>query len=232
MLTTRSFINNYLILKWPEINRAVLTLTNRSVKKKFVMSPRSAKQLDTIRKLKKELILDVSLKLFAENGYHATSISQIAKQAKISKGLTYNYFNSKKEILDEIIRIGFDSIYSNFDINGDGILTENEFRNFIRQAFILMNKNPQFWKLYFALMLQPNVLESYKADYSQQAQKLFELFYRFVVNAGSKDPESDMLLISVLLKGAFLTTVTAPEFFPFEKIEKKLIDTCFKIIKG
>ena len=74
------------------------------------MSPKSAKQFNDIRTQKKELIMNVALELFAENGFHATSISQIAKKAKISKGLTYNYFESKKEILDEIIKKGFDSL--------------------------------------------------------------------------------------------------------------------------
>ncbi|HSH19451.1 MAG TPA: helix-turn-helix domain-containing protein, partial [Draconibacterium sp.] len=105
------------------------------------MSPRSAEQYDDIRKQKKDLILETALELFAENGFHATSISQIAKKAGISKGLTYNYFDSKKEILDNIILEGFDTIYSNFDINQDGILTEEEFIYFIKQSFQLMREN-------------------------------------------------------------------------------------------
>ncbi|MBN2892749.1 MAG: TetR family transcriptional regulator, partial [Bacteroidales bacterium] len=38
------------------------------------MSPRSAKQFDDIRKQKKELIMETALELFAENGFHATSM--------------------------------------------------------------------------------------------------------------------------------------------------------------
>ena len=79
------------------------------------MSPRSAKQFDDIRKQKSKLIMETALELFAENGFHATSISQIAKKAGISKGLIYNYFESKNDILEEIIEEGFDDVYSNFD---------------------------------------------------------------------------------------------------------------------
>ena len=49
--------------------------------------PKSPEQFDDIRKQKKQLIMDTALELFAENGFHATSISQIAAKAKISKGL-------------------------------------------------------------------------------------------------------------------------------------------------
>ena len=73
------------------------------------MSPRTSKQVSKIRQEKKELIMEVSLELFAENGFHATSISKIAKKAGISKGLAYNYFESKKDILDERLANSFAS---------------------------------------------------------------------------------------------------------------------------
>ena len=83
-------------------------MTNRSVINfKTETMPRSLKQNEKIRKQKKQLILDTALELFAENGFHATSMSQVAKKAGVSKGLAYNYFESKQDILDEIIKTGF-----------------------------------------------------------------------------------------------------------------------------
>lgn len=194
------------------------------------MSPRSAIQIDTIRKEKKNLILETALELFAENGFHATSISQIAKKAKISKGLTYNYFSSKKEILDEIIRVGFDSIYSNFDFNKDGVLTGEEFIYFVRQSFRIIHENNHFWKLYFSLMFQPKVAESFQNDYSEISKNLFSKFYQFIASTGSKNPESDILIVSALLKGAYFTTISAPEYFPPEKMETPLIEALYKLL--
>ncbi len=195
------------------------------------MSPKSAEQFNDIRTQKKELILNVALELFAENGFHATSISQIAKKAKISKGLTYNYFESKRDILDEIIKKGFNSIYSDFDLNNDGVLSEDEFRHFVKHSFDIMRENTEFWKLYFSLMFQPKVTESFQHDYSESTQKIFKMFYQFIINSGSKDPESDLLVISSLLKGAYITGVTAPKIFTREKLDDKVIDACFKILK-
>ena len=194
--------------------------------------PRSSKQFDDIRKQKRKLILDTALELFAENGFHATSISQIAKKAGISKGLTYNYFESKKEILDEIIKKGFNSIYSNFDMNHDGILSKEEFIYFIKTSFNEMRMNPKFWKLYFSLMFQPKVTESFQHDYSESSKKIFEIFFQFVKSMGSNNPESDLLSISSMLKGAYITGIAAPEYFSPQKLDDIIIEACFKIINN
>ena len=84
------------------------------------MPPRTEKQFKEIRKDKKKIILDTSLELFAEKGIHSTSISMIAKKAGISKGLLYNYFDSKEELLKEIVFSGMNEIFNLFDPDKDG----------------------------------------------------------------------------------------------------------------
>jgi len=193
--------------------------------------PRSQKQFDDIRKQKKQLIMDTALELFAENGFHSTSISQIATKAGISKGLTYNYFKSKNEVLNEIMDQGFNEIYDNLDINKDGILTEEEFIFFIKQNFQLLRDNMHHWKLFFSLMLQPKVSQSFYTKYEEKAAPIFNMFFAFIKKQGSKDPESDFMAIAAMLEGAFLYCVAAPNFFPMEKIEESVIRASFKIIK-
>ncbi|MBA4699610.1 MAG: TetR/AcrR family transcriptional regulator [Ruminococcus sp.] len=48
---------------------------------------------------KHEMIQNAALQLFDRKGYKATTISDIAECAGISKGLVYKYFKSKKDIL-------------------------------------------------------------------------------------------------------------------------------------
>ncbi|GED18739.1 MULTISPECIES: TetR/AcrR family transcriptional regulator [Kurthia] len=54
---------------------------------------------------KRQVIL-ASLKLFAQKGFHSTSIQDILDEAHISKGTFYNYFSSKKDCLVAILEIG------------------------------------------------------------------------------------------------------------------------------
>jgi AcrR family transcriptional regulator len=196
------------------------------------MSPRSAKQFDDIRKQKKELIMETALELFAENGFHATSISRIAKKAGISKGLTYNYFKSKQEILDELIQHGFDAIFDSLDLNKDGIVTKEEFINFIRYSFSLVRDNVQHWRLFFSLMLQPPVTDTFSQEYKTKGEPIFRMMYTFIASQGSKDPEGDLMAISSMLEGSFLYCVAAPDVFPMDVMEEKVINACFKIINN
>jgi AcrR family transcriptional regulator len=194
--------------------------------------PRSPKQFEDIRKQKKQLIMDTALELFAENGFHSTSISQIANKAGISKGLTYNYFKSKNDILVEIIDNGFNEMYNNLNINRDGILTKEEFIYFIKQNFKIIQDNISHWKLFFALLLQPKVATTFSIQYEEKAAPIFKLFYDFIEQQGSSNPEKDFIAIAAMLEGAFLYVVAAPNYFPQQKLEESVIQACFKIIEG
>ncbi len=50
-----------------------------------------------------EEILEAALELFAEKGFTATRMQDVAKQAGISKGTLYNYFESKEAIFRNLV---------------------------------------------------------------------------------------------------------------------------------
>jgi AcrR family transcriptional regulator len=126
------------------------------------MSPQTQIQFKEIRKQKKELIMNAALEEFALNGFHATSVSSISLRAKVSKGLLYNYFESKETLLKELIISGFDVFINVFDPNKDGVLTETEFNFFIDKVFDLLKENIRFWKLYFSILMKTEVIEIIK----------------------------------------------------------------------
>lgn len=52
----------------------------------------------------KQRIINSSLSLFSRKGFDATSVNEIAAEAKVTKALIYYYFKSKEEILDHLIQ--------------------------------------------------------------------------------------------------------------------------------
>ncbi|WP_353049157.1 TetR/AcrR family transcriptional regulator [Sulfurovum xiamenensis] len=54
--------------------------------------------------LKRESIIQAALQLFSLNGFHGTTIPDIAKKLHMSVGNVYNYFSSKDILAQEIIK--------------------------------------------------------------------------------------------------------------------------------
>ena len=112
-------------------------------------------------KSKKEIIVETAIQLFAENGYHNTSISKIASSAKISKGLMYNYFDSKNDLQKEVVMEFLNkvtkkvnSIYNNDSLDfyrkiEKWINFASKFLFNLSEVFIkdIQNNHPDLWDL-------------------------------------------------------------------------------------
>ena len=57
------------------------------------------------KEVKKDKIIEKSMELFCEKGYRTTKVEEITKELGISKGNFYTYFNSKEEVLYEVLNI-------------------------------------------------------------------------------------------------------------------------------
>ena len=66
---------------------------------------------------KKERILNAAMKIFALKGYQYTTVAEIAQEAGVSKGLVHVYFQSKLDILLEVIIFFIESVNALIDRN-------------------------------------------------------------------------------------------------------------------
>ncbi|GGH28958.1 TetR/AcrR family transcriptional regulator [Paenibacillus segetis] len=67
------------------------------------------------RQEKYELILGAALKVIAENGFHGSQISKIAKEAGIADGTVYLYFKNKEDILVSLFQQRLGDLVSRFN---------------------------------------------------------------------------------------------------------------------
>jgi TetR/AcrR family transcriptional regulator, fatty acid metabolism regulator protein len=63
------------------------------------MAARADRQADRRRQ-----ILEAAVKVFAEKGFHASRVGDVAEEAGIAYGLVYHYFESKEDLLETIFR--------------------------------------------------------------------------------------------------------------------------------
>ncbi len=195
------------------------------------MAPRSEEQYEAIRQEKKELIMNSALQLFAEKGYENSSISNIAKAASISKGLMYNYFESKEELLIAVINRGMDEMFGDFDQNNDGILEPEELEFFINKMFEILKKERRFWKLYFQIALQPSVFKFFEPKIDEIYQSMFKMLGVYFEKMGYENPQVEMLLFGAMLDGVGIDYVMKPDLFPVDLIKNELIERYCRVHK-
>ena len=53
---------------------------------------------------KRTAILDATLRLISKNGFHGTAMSKVAKEAGVSAGIIYHYFDGKDDLIDELYK--------------------------------------------------------------------------------------------------------------------------------
>jgi AcrR family transcriptional regulator len=188
------------------------------------MSPRTEKQFKEMRESKKTVIKDTGLELFSKEGFHSTSIRMIAKKAGISKGLMYNYYESKDELLLEIINDGFAKLMSYIDPNGDGELTRGEMEYMIEENFRILKEQQSFWMLYFSIFLQPDVIKIVSDQVQFFYKGLISLFTDYFKRAGYANPELEALLFGAIMDGISINFLLNIADFPVEDIKKRLLE--------
>ena len=188
------------------------------------MSPRTTKQYEEIRESRRVLIMDTACELFANNGYFRTSISMIAEKAGISKGLIYNYFESKEELLRDLILSGLKTFHQNFDPNHDGTLTRKELEYYINEFFRRLEEDREFWKMYFAIIIQPPVLDVLETDLADIGIPMIDTLYNYFKNEGYEDPLTQMELFSATMSGIATKYVNSPENFHLDKLKVKILE--------
>ena len=191
------------------------------------MSPRTKDKFEEIRQKSKEKIENIALELFALNGYHATSISKIAKAAGISKGLLYNYYKNKEHLLNAVIMKVYDEIMRIVQMN-DSLPADKQIEQIIIQTIEHLKKNITFWRLYLFLVHQSDVQlkltgiwEKMRDDYMGYFVKLFE-------EIGSQNPVMEAMMLGTMFDGIGLNYVTAPNGFPIDEIRDYLVEVFVK----
>ncbi len=169
-------------------------------------------------------ILDAAFRLFVRQGYHGTSMRQIAKEAGVSLGAAYNHFASKQDIFRTLLE------ERNPYAAMAGFLTQIEaraaaepppdveamLREAVEQAVDVLLAHPDFFRLLFI-----DILEFQGANIGQAAvphvARILDFFQRLVARgqaSGQMRPVSAIAVMrafaGLLMSGFLLETAVRP----------------------
>ena len=169
---------------------------------------------------KRKQIMIAAMEMFAQKGYHTCTISDITKRAGIAKGLVYNYFDSKEDLMLKIVTEGFALLIGGLDANHDGIVTKEEFKNFVDLLFKKVESNKHYWMLYYSILLQPDID---KKKIFKMVEEIYQPVFQMVVNyyqsQNKKNPVAEVVLWQSLLDGIVLNYLYN-ENYPLDEIKQ------------
>ena len=108
----------------------------------------------TKKELKRESIIQASLKLFSSNGFHKTTIPDIAKSLGMSVGNLYNYFKSKDVLAKEIIKYTSEVLGHEIKaVNMLDISSKEKIRKIVELYFKMAQEKPEMIEYFLRVYL-------------------------------------------------------------------------------
>ncbi|MGN7395922.1 TetR/AcrR family transcriptional regulator [Peribacillus frigoritolerans] len=188
--------------------------------------PRTPEENDRIRQASKEKIRAAAMELFIKQGYYATSISDIAKQAGISKGLLYNYYKGKEELLSEMVEARIKEVVEVMEEAFTLNTPREQLEHIINGAIDNIHQKPEVHQFYLHLQTQPESDEElikYSHLINEENARQFEFQCKIFESMGETEPRKRSLYFSSVLQGIMLMISTYQQAFPIEEIKNQII---------
>ena len=190
---------------------------------------------------RRQQLLDAARTLFAERGYHETTVDDITRAADVAKGTFYLYFSEKREIYVEVIRSFLDLIKGFADLVTEQTPSPAEYFDRVRKGAVglleMLQQNRQLARLAYR--------ESLGVD--EQLTALLQSFYREIAEVEVKNLELAMQLGVVrkchplviaymhigLVERLILEMLERPDDFPpIDEIVDELLRTGYEGLRG
>lgn len=197
---------------------------DRPFSHKHNMSPRTEEQFEAIRSTRRYQIIEAALEVFAELSFHQASISQIAQRAKVSKGLIYNYFESKEHLLEAVLLQGMEWLKDSFTPQEGEPEAQEELDLFIRGGFQIMKAESHFYRLYFSVLMQPESYKILQDNYEKMMGYMLEQIVAYFAKKGDPHPTEKAVILTALLDGVGMHYIMAPEQHNLEIYEQIIYD--------
>ena len=172
---------------------------------------------------KKQIIINTAIKLFAEQGFDKTSISQIVNRAQVSKGLVYHHFKNKEDLLRTIVKSTTEKMIA-LSQNEESIENPKDaLKNLILQIFKQLENEKEFYQLNLNILFQPALKQVLRDLINERSLLLYQQVLQVFARMKSKDPELDTYIFLAEIDGIAIDYLSVFENYPLEKLKDHMI---------
>lgn len=170
---------------------------------------------------KRQAALEATLSLIAEQGFHATPMSQIAKKANIGVGTIYRYFSCKEELINELYlyvkQRMTESMMRSFKQNQS---VQESFREALKSIIRYVIEHPDDLSFGEQYANSPLITQATKEHGGQIMEPIKGLFRRAQAENALKDLPQEVLF--ALVSGAVLSLAKLYNFTGVPLNEERL----------
>ena len=185
--------------------------------------PRTKEQFEEIRTKTKQKILEHALINFAEKGFKGTSINDIANSAGISKGLAYNYFKNKNELMISVFGLLAEEFAEIFLSTQKEDNPQKKLKQMINTTFNKLREDEKFWRLYFNFIMLPELNKEANELLSGFLEEAFATLEKLFKEMNVPNPSEESKIFASILDGICFHYMFDKNNYPIEKMRKYLI---------
>ncbi len=186
------------------------------------MSPRSAQDNARVREQSRQQILLAALQAFAEKGYAAASMAHIAREAGVSKGLAYHYFDSKEDLLRGIFDMMVEES-AQLHEGWDNKTPRQQLHQLITASLQYIRNHTDTMRFLISLSVQPAVVKDLEELMNRQREEMMLLYKQLFADLGYDDPDIEAYYLGALLDGTALGYLSLQNAYPLTQLEQKLL---------
>lgn len=165
-------------------------------------------------------IQETALNLFGTYGFDGTSIRMIAKEAGVSLGLMYNYYEGKEGLIKSIFESNTTAFSREFETIPLGQTLD--FKLLLDGIFSIIDSRRSFWRLVYSIKMQEPLNELLSKDLLKVQQAFIEEIKKVLKKYKLSNLNIEAYLLYSVLDGV-IHNYLADRNFPREEILKLLI---------
>lgn len=161
--------------------------------------PAASQRVVRKHQIRREAILKAAAEIFAEMGYHRTSLEEVADRLDLTRASLYHYFSSKDALLSECLEFGSQGALQTLakaeEATRDGSAQER-LRALVRiQLEIICRDAPELSRLFLGTMDWP---DSFRA-HIKKLRNQHDAFFRNAIESGVESGEFSCPNIAVAI---------------------------------
>ncbi len=168
----------------------------------------------------RDKILETATKLFSTQGYGSTSLSQVAKEARVSKALIFWHFENKERLFQSALQRSLEPYFVNVVGQLDGLDESGQINRLIDLFYEFVRDHMQSIRFVLSLILRE---EKQPDDPVARVAELFRIFRNLLIDileSGRRkgvfrtdiDPTGEASLIMCALAGALVQRFIDSDF--------------------